>query len=159
MPYNIDVEVGIMGVYYFSNKQVEELKRNPFVKNVSYKAITYEEEFKELFITDYQNGLAPSVIFKKYGFDTRTLGRERIHSFTNRVKKQMNRPEGFTDTRKGNSGRPVTKDLSDKEIIERLKQQNEILKQENDFLKRIRFINRVQISKASKTKPQEKNTD
>ena len=112
-----------------------------------------------MFITDYQNGLAPSVIFKKYGFDTRTLGRERIHSFTNRVKKQMNRPEGFTDTRKGNSGRPVTKDLSDKEIIERLKQQNEILKQENDFLKRIRFINRVQISKASKTKPQEKNTD
>ena len=99
------------------------------------------------------------MIFAKYGFNPKVLGERRIDNFTRRVKKQSNRLEGFTDTRKGNSGRPPTKELTDQELIEKLKQQNEILKQENDFLKRIRFINRVQISKASKTKPQEKNTD
>lgn len=148
-----------MGINYFTDQQVEELRKNPYVRNVTYKAITYEEEFKNLFMMEYQNGMTPSTIFQKYGFNTKILGRERIHSFTKRVKKQNNRPEGFSDTRKGNSGRPLTKDLSDKEIIERLKQQNKKLKQENDFLKRIRFINRQQISKASKAKHQEKNTD
>lgn len=148
-----------MGVNYFTDEQVEELKKNPYVKNVSNKAITYEEELKELFIVDYQNGMSPSQIFIKYGFNPKVLGSSRINKFTIRVKQQNNRLEGFTDTRKSRSGRPNTKGLSDKEIIERLKQQNKILKQENDFLKRIRFINKKQISKASKTKPQEKNTD
>lgn len=143
-----------MGVNYFTDEQVKELRKNPYVKNVSNKAITYEEEFKELFLEDYQNGLTPSVIFQKYGFNTKDLGQDRINSFTKRVKKQNNRPEGFSDTRKGNSGRPITKDLSDEEIIKRLKHQNKILKQENDFLKRIKFINKKQISKASKTKVQ-----
>ena len=67
-----------------------------------------------------------------------------------RVKQQIERPEGFEDQRKYNSGRPSTKDLTPEEIIERLKQQNEILRQENDFLKRVRYINRKQISKQRK---------
>ena len=72
---------------------------------------------------------------------------------------QAARDEGFSDTRKGKSGRPTTKSLTDEEIIERLKQKNKILQQENDFLKRVRFINKKQSVKASKMKPQKKNSD
>ena len=147
-------EVNVMGVNYFTDEQVEELRKNPYVKNVSNKAITYEEELKELFINDYKNGMMPSMIFIKYGFNPKILGQSRIEKFTHRVKQQYNRSEGFTDTRKGNSGRPNTKDLSDEEIIKRLKHQNKILQQENDFLKRVRFINKKQIYKASRTKVQ-----
>jgi hypothetical protein len=43
------------------------------------------------------------------------------------------------------------------EQLERLKQKNKILQQENDFLKRVRFINRKQISKLQKDKQYEKN--
>ena len=43
-----------MGINYFTDEQVEELRNNPYVKNVSHKAITYEETFKELFLIDYQ---------------------------------------------------------------------------------------------------------
>ena len=75
-----------------------------------------------------------------------------MRTFTERLKKQTQRVEGFKDTRKDNSGRPSTKELSLEEQIERLKHKNKVLQQENDFLKRVRFINRKQISKQSKNK-------
>lgn len=148
-----------MGVNYFTDEQVEELKKNPYVQNVSHKAITYAETFKEIFLVEYQNGLSPSMIFSKYGFNPQVIGKRRIDTFTRRVKTQNNRIEGFKDTRKENSGRPSTKELTDKELIEQLKHKNKILQQENDFLKRIRFINKKQLYKASKSKSQKKNTN
>ena len=39
-----------MGVNYFTEEQVRELEKNPYVKKVSNKSITYAEEFKELHI-------------------------------------------------------------------------------------------------------------
>ena len=72
--------------------------------------------------------------------------------FTNRLKKQAAREDGFKDTRSKNSGRPSTKELSLEVQLERLKHKNEVLQQENDFLKRVRFINRKQITKKSKNK-------
>ena len=141
-----------MGVNYFTEEQVRELEKNPYVKKVSNKSITYAEEFKELYWIDYQNGIQPIEIFKKYGFDLNVLGAKRRNTFTERLKKQTQRVEGFKDTRKDNSGRPSTKELSLEEQIERLKHKNKVLQQENDFLKRVRFINRKQISKQSKNK-------
>ena len=35
-----------MGVNYFTEEQVKELEKNPYVKKVSNKSITYEKEFK-----------------------------------------------------------------------------------------------------------------
>lgn len=58
-----------MGVNYFSDEQVKELEKNPYVKKVSIKSITYSEEFKELFWIDLQKGMMPGNIFRKYGFD------------------------------------------------------------------------------------------
>ena len=153
------VEGHIMGVNYFTDEQVEELRKNPYVISVTNKYINYSEEFKELFLIDYQNGMPPYLIFQKYGFNPEVLGNRRRNTFTNRIKKQSERIEGFKDTRKGKSGRPQTKDLTPEEEIARLKQKNKILEQENDFLKRVRFINKKQIFQASKTKPQNKNTN
>lgn len=141
-----------MGVNYFTEEQVRKLEKNPYVKKVSNKSITYAEEFKELFWIDYQNGIQPIEIFKKYGFDPNVLGKQRRVNFTKRIKKQVQRVEGFKDTRKDNAGRPSTKDLSLEEQIERLKHKNKVLQQENDFLKRVRFINKKLISKQSKNK-------
>ena len=141
-----------MGANYFSDEQVKELEKNPYVKKVSVKSITYSEEFKELFWTDLQKGMLPRNIFKKYGFDPSLLGPRRTKSFTYRVRKVATRVEGFKDTRSTNSGRPFARVLTIEEELERLKQKCEILQQENDFLKRVRFINRKQISKLQKDK-------
>ena len=148
-----------MGVNYFTDEQVEELRKNHYVTSVTNKYINYTEEFKELFLNDYQNGMLPRLIFQKYDFNPKVLGDSRVHGFVKRMKKQNERVEGFKDTRKGNSGRPRTKDLTPEEEIARLKQENKILTQENDFLKRVRFINKKQIFQASKTKPQNKNSN
>ena len=141
-----------MGANYFSDEQVKELEKNPYVKKVSVKSITYSEEFKELFWTDLQKGMLPRNIFRKYGFDLSLLGPRRTNSFTYRVRKEATRVEGFKDTRSTNSGRPLARVLTIEEELERLKQKCEILQQENDFLKRVRFINRKQISKLQKDK-------
>ena len=45
--------VGIMGANYFNDEQVKELEKNPYVKKVSSKSITYSEEFKDLFWNDF----------------------------------------------------------------------------------------------------------
>ena len=148
-----------MGVNYFTDEQVEELRKSPYIKSVTNKYINYTEEFKELFLVDYKNGMVPTLIFQKYGFDTKIFGKQRIHDFTKRVKQQSERVDSFKDTRKGNSGRPQTKDLTVEEKLERAEQKIKILEQENDFLKRVRFINKKQIFQASKTKRQKKNTN
>ena len=146
------VVVLFMGTNYFTDEQLRLLEENPYVVKASKKSITYSEEFKELYWIDYQNGMQPIEIFKKYGFDPYALGARRRDNFTNRLKKQAAREDGFKDIRSKNSGRPSTKELSLEVQLERLKHKNEVLQQENDFLKRVRFINRKQITKKSKNK-------
>lgn len=141
-----------MGINYFTDEQLKELKKNPYVVNCSAKNITYSEEFKDLFWIDYQNGMPPIEIFKKYGFDPYALGVKRRSNFIQRLKKQAIRTDGFKDTRSTNSGRPPVKELSLEEQLERLKHKNRVLQQENDFLKRVRSINRKQITKQLKNK-------
>ena len=43
-----------MGINYFTDEQLKELKNNPYVVKCSAKNITYAEEFKDLFWIDYQ---------------------------------------------------------------------------------------------------------
>lgn len=146
-----------MSNHRFTDEQIEQLKDNPHVKNVSDKAITYEEEFKELFISEYTAGKLPSQIFKDAGFDTEVLGSDRIKSFSSRIKQQFDRAEGFEDQRKYSSGRPRVNGLTPEEKIERLEAKNEILQQEIDFLKRVRLINRKSISGIDQTRPSRKS--
>lgn len=148
-----------MGIHYFTDEQVEELRKNPYVKNVSNKAITYEEEFKELFMKEYENGRSPSFIFREAGFDVKALGESRIYNFTRSAKKQNNRTEGFEDQRKYASGRPKTRELTAQERIEQLEASNRLLRQENDFLKRVRYINRKSLSRTKQISPSGKSTN
>lgn len=136
----------------FSPEEIAELQANPYVKKVSEKAITYTSEFRELFISEYRNGKLPSQIFRDAGFNTSVLGRDRIFNLRKRTKKMSERPEGFDDIRKGNSGRPATKDLTPEEEIKRLKHKIKYLEQENEFLKKIRFLDRKAHQKQNRKK-------
>ena len=133
-----------MGKNYFTPEQVEELRKNKYVKHVSEKAITYTEEFKEIFMLEYQNGKLPSQILVEMGFDTKTLGYKRIDNIVQNCKKQSLRPEGFKDTRADNvnMGRPRTRDLSQEELIERQKQEIELLKAKVEYLSLLRRAER-----------------
>lgn len=141
-----------MGKNYFTPEQVEQLRKNKYVKHVSEKAITYTKEFKEAFMLEYKTGKSPSLILSEMGFNTRVLGKKRLDGIVATVKRQSNRPEGFKDTRSTESGRPRTKDLTQEELIERQKQEIEILKAKVEFLSLLRRAEREAAWKESKSK-------
>ena len=143
-----------MGKNYFTPEQVEQLKQNKYVKNVSEKAITYTEEFKELFLSEYNLGKLPSQILIEMGFDYKVLGQRRIDNIVQRIKHQSLRPDGFKDTRADNPnmGRPSTKDLTAEEIIAKQKAEIELLKAKIEFLSDLKRLEREAMWAASKSK-------
>ena len=141
-----------MGKNYFTPEQVEQLRKNKYVKHVSEKAITYTEEFKEVFLLEYNSGKIPSQILTEMGFDIKVLGSSRVRKISERTKKQSLRPEGFKDTRSTESGRPLERELSPEEQMERLKQENEILKAKVEFLSLLKRAEREAAWKESKSK-------
>ena len=59
------IVVCLWGLIILQKNRLKELEKNPYVKKVSNKSITYAKEFKELYWIDYQNGIQPIEIFKK----------------------------------------------------------------------------------------------
>lgn len=132
----------IIGNRYFTDEQLKDLLKNPYIKSASSKAITYTEEFRAYFVSEYESGKPPSVILKNCGFDVKALGEDRIKNLTRRFKNMKKREAGFSDARQNSSGRPSTRDLTADEQIARLQHQVKYLKQENEFLKKINFLDR-----------------
>ncbi|MFA7064710.1 MAG: HTH domain-containing protein [Bacilli bacterium] len=131
-----------MGVNYFTDKQIRELKANKYVKRVSNKSITYTEECRQQMHEYSIQGLSAKMSCIKLGFNLATLGESRIYNLQTISNNQAERMEGFKDTRNTNSGRPSLKNLSSKEIIKRQNERIEYLKQELEFVKKNDLIER-----------------
>lgn len=141
-----------MSKNYFTPEQVEELRKNKYVKHVSEKAITYTEEFKEFFIIEYKKGKLPSQILLEMGLNPKILGRKRLDGIVATIKRQSVSPTGFKDTRADSSGRPLTRELSQEELIERQKQEIELLKAKVEYLSLLRRAEREADWKAKSKK-------
>ena len=133
----------------FTENEITILTQNKYVKKVSNKGITYTDEFKRIFISEYESGKTPRNIFEEYGFQTDMLGMRRIKSSGKRWRSSYKEKGvlGLNDTRKENSGRPRISELSIEEKYERLKVQNKLLKAENELLKKIDVMERRLIKK------------
>lgn len=128
----------------FTEKEVEILSNNKYVKAVSIKGITYTDEYKRIFITQNEKGKMPREIFEEYGFDINILGMQRVSSSAKRWRAayRKNGVCGLQDNRKDNLGRPKEKELSMEEKYARLKAQNNLLKAENELFKKIDMLER-----------------
>jgi len=128
----------------FSQKDIEKLKNNPNVKRVSELAITYTDEFKKKFIEEYLSGKLPNEIFEECGLDVDVLGRKRIQKASERWRNsyEKNGILGLTDTRKTASGRPLERELSQEEIIERQEAKIKLLEAQVNLLKKADMIER-----------------
>ena len=51
----------------FSNKDIEILSKNKYVKKVSEKGITYTDEFKRLFISENKKGNSQEIYLQNAG--------------------------------------------------------------------------------------------
>lgn len=128
----------------FTKKEQEQLKCNPNVKAVSEKGITYSDEYKRHFITEYEKGKLPGEIFEEAGLDVELIGKERVHSASKRWRAAYRKEgvNGLQDTRKGNAGRPVDRELTLEEKIARLEAKNQLLRAENELLKKLDLLER-----------------
>ena len=141
----------------FTNEQIEELKKNKYIKNVTERSITYSNEFKKHFVEEKQKGKGPTQIFIESGFNPYVIGRKRVSRFNDRMIRKMKNNESFEDYRGKNSpGRPKKineKEMTDKEKIEHLEHENLMLKAENNLLKKMEFlINQKELKNSHQTK-------
>jgi transposase len=141
--------IKMMGVEWMSTKlftkeEMEMLAVNKYVKHVSAKGITYKDEFRRIFISEYEKGRFPRAIFEECGFVISILGIGRVESISKqwRAKYKKNGVLGLQDTRRGSSGRPNDKELSIEEKYERLKIKNKLLEAENELLKKLDMLER-----------------
>jgi transposase len=134
----------VMSKKDFTENEIAILSNNPFVHSVSQKGISYSEEFKRHFITEYDKGKLPREIFEETGFDVEVIGKKRVQSSSDRWRKayQEEGVLGLKDTRSESSGRPRKNELSLEEKYARLEAQNHLLKAENELLKKIRLAER-----------------
>lgn len=128
----------------FSEKEINVLSKNPYVKAISIKGITYTEEFKRIFIEEYDKGKLPRDIFESNGFDVDMIGMNRVRNSSTRWRESYKKDGilGLRDTRTSHSGRPLERELSVEERFARLEAENNLLKAENELLKKIRFAER-----------------
>jgi transposase len=133
-----------MSKKHFTDKEIKKLSDNPNVKSVSSKGITYSDEFKRIFITEYQNGKLPRQIFEENGFDIDILGMVRVSRAAARWRTTYNQSGvlGLRDTRKDHSGRPTKKELSLEEKNAKLEAQIQLLRAENELLKKLDMLER-----------------
>lgn len=122
----------------YTQKQIKELKLNPYTLKVDEKRIFFTIEFKKVFWTKYQAGMSPRAIFKDLNYNLDYFGQKQIDSIVQRVKKEALAGE-FTEGYSRNNRMKIKK-LADDVSPQNIKQmQSELLylRQEVDFLKKV----------------------
>ena len=128
----------------FTEKEIKILKKNPYVKKVSEKSITYSDEFKQLGVLQIAESKTPRMIFEQVGFDVDIMGMKRIEAAASRWKKAYRTSGilGLKDTRQTNSGRRLNRALTDKEKTAKLEAKIKLLEAENEGLQKVYLMER-----------------
>ena len=145
-----------MSKQLFSTKQIEQLQKNPNVLKVSTRTITYADAFKSIFMDEYLAGKTPRQIFEEAGFEIEMLGMKRVEQASSRWRKayEKNGLIGLTDTRKTRSGRPLKRELTMQEIVERQAARIELLEGQVETLKKLEVTERRLLNDSQKLSTQ-----
>lgn len=132
-----------MSKILFTDKEVNKLRKNKYVKNVSNKAITYTDNFKEKVVFETENYRKfPRQVFEECGFNIDIIGKKRIENAAYKWRKQYKYRGELKDNRKGKSGRTLERELTDAEKLKRAEAKIHLLEAENELLKKNDMIQR-----------------
>lgn len=132
-----------MSKILFTDKEVNKLKKNKYVESVSNKSITYTDAFKEKVVFETENYKKfPRQVFEECGFDIDVIGIKRTENAAYKWRKQYKQRGELKDSRKGKSGRPLERELSDAEKLKRAEAKIHLLEAENELLKKNDMIQR-----------------
>lgn len=140
-----------MSKKHFNEEDRERLSRNRYVTRISDKAITYSDEFKQLFIDQYMMGISPREIFEANGFDVYILGMKRVEQCADRWKKAYDQAGiiGLADSRKESSGRPLKRELTQDEVIAKQEARIRLLESQIELLKKLDSKERLLVAKGT----------
>lgn len=93
----------------YTEREIELLEKNPNVKGVSSKSITYSPEFKIRAVKQSEHGLTSTVIFEEAGLPEELIGKGKAHQSLGRWKKSMTLKgeESFYQETRGKGAGPL----------------------------------------------------
>jgi len=127
----------------YTAKEIKILQANPYTFKVTKNKLYFTIEFKEAFWTEYQVGFAPRKIFEDLGYDLEMFGQKQIDSIVQRIKKEANSENGFTQgenrtrRKKDELIIPANATIESQETLDKILNEVKYLRQEVDFLKKI----------------------
>ena len=125
-----------------SQREIEQLQKNPCVKKVTANSVMFTEEFKRLVYERKCEGVSVTEIMRSYQIDPKILGESRVSGFVYTLNKKAKTDTGFTDQRSGNYHRPAK--TGEETVEQRVRQlENELAytRQEVNFLKKLQAAN------------------
>lgn len=128
----------------FTQEEINIIRQNPYVLNVTPCKITYTLVFKRFALEQAKQGLKSRQIFQKAGFDTEMLGAPRMTAALKTFKKQAASSEGLREPKGQSKEERLAKFAKEdfqkkhtKVAIRELQQKIVHLEQEIEFLKKI----------------------
>lgn len=122
----------------YTQKQIKELKANPYTLQVSDKRIFFTIEFKKVFWTKYQAGMSPRAIFKELNYNLDYFGQKQIDSIVQRIKKEVlagEFTEGYQRSKRIKIKEPEL--LNPEQTLQQMQHEMLYLRQEVEFLKKV----------------------
>jgi hypothetical protein len=125
----------------YTEKQIKQLKANPYTFKVTKNKLYFTAKFKEDFWVSYQAGNAPRKIMQDLGYDLSIFTQKQIDNYVQRIKGEALSGNGFREGENRERRVPMkaTKedDLSSPQSIERMQNELLYLRQEVEYLKKI----------------------
>lgn len=125
----------------FTPEQMEILAANKFTAKVEPRYIYFTLEFKNLFLSRYEQGYSSREIFEECGFDPDILGDNRIYGFNRRLQKQLEERGTLTeDFPNAKAAKPVNTDYNTmpaQQSVSAMQRELIYLRQQVEFLKKI----------------------
>jgi hypothetical protein len=125
----------------YTEKQIKQLKANPYTFKVTKNKLYFTAKFKEDFWVSYQAGNAPRKIMQDLGYDLSIFTQKQIDNYVQRIKGEALSGNGFREGENRERRIPMKatkeEDLSSPQSIERMQNELLYLRQEVEYLKKI----------------------
>ena len=125
-----------------SKREVEELRKNPYVASVTANTVRFTEAFKKLAYEKKSQGISVAETMRQCRIDPEILGASRVDGFSYTLNKKAKQESGFADGRSENYRRPPkTGEETVEQQIRQLENELAYTRQEVEFLKKLQAAN------------------